>query len=149
MAVRQPDRGWGHVREGLAHVSRYLQRLSPSEIQVRAGVVLAGGAFVATGIGLAHRMGRRRSVRLLHHMGELVGEEAAALRRPRRILARRKRNIAPEREGACVDAPGRRARGPVRMHPYPREVAAKALLHVLPQRRLQWPAGVGEGTIYA
>src|SRR5262245_3643737 len=35
------------------------------------------------------------------------------------------------------------------VHAHPAEVVAEALLHVLPQRQLQRPAGTGERTVYA
>src|SRR3954468_5049388 len=104
MTIRQSDRAGAHPREGRTRVSDHLQRLSPSEVYVRAGVIHAGRALVAAGIGFAHYIGRRWSTRLLYHMGEFVSEKAAALRRSRRILARRKRDVAPEREGTRMDA---------------------------------------------
>ena len=35
------------------------------------------------------------------------------------------------------------------MHPHPRKVMSKALLHVLPQRRFQRPARTGKDAVYA
>jgi hypothetical protein len=97
------------------------------------GIIHSGGALIAAGKGLAHHSERRGRARLLHHMGEFVGEEAAALHRSRHILARRKCNIAPEREGACIDALRRRTRSRIVVNAYPRKVIPEARLEIGPQ----------------
>jgi hypothetical protein len=75
-------------------------------------------------------------------MGQFVGEKAAALRRSRRILAWRKRDIAPEREGACIDALRRRTRSRTVVNAYPRKVIPEARLEIGPQIGSKWHAAV-------
>src|SRR4051794_33198040 len=118
MSVCQPDRALFHAREGGACESHYSQCLRTATVYARLGVVEASGAPVAAGIGRAHHTQCSWRVRLLHHMRELVGKQPAALCRSWGILAWRKRDMAPEREGARVKAPRRSARRRISVKAY-------------------------------
>ena len=81
------------------------------------------------------------TVRLLNHMGQLVGEKPFPFGSGRGIFPGSKYNIAPVGEGARLHRLGRGRRRAVGVHPHLAEIMAEARLHELADGAVEWPAG--------
>jgi hypothetical protein len=73
--------------------------------------------------------------RLLHHVGQLVGEESAARRRGGLILVSAEGDVSVESEGTCIDRLRCRMSTGLVMDSYFREITPKSRLEV---RALSW-----------
>ena len=103
-----------------------------------------GDNCVGGGIGFAFPMvvgwaeGRRKAGRLnhacalLHHMGQLMGEQPASRGGQGMVLALGKINVLSGGERPCADSPGSLVGRAVRMDADTAEVSAKVRLEVSP-----------------
>src|SRR5712691_11014574 len=82
-------------------------------------------------------------------MRQLVSKQSAPAVRARGKLIRAEHNVVSYCVSIGADISRRLLGSTAGMHPHARKVMTKALLHVLPKRRVQRPAGAGEDAVYA
>jgi hypothetical protein len=99
------------------------------------------GRGCGRGVFNASQAAKRRGGRLLHDVGQLVGEKTAALCRARRVAVRAEHDVAPDRVRLRVYRLGGLRGVGVRMYSHPAEVASEARLHKVACRRIEGLAG--------
>ena len=82
-------------------------------------------------------------------MRQFVREQQSSLVGPRHEPTRAEHDVVSHRVCVGVHVLRRLFCGSPGVHAHPAEIVPEALLHILPQRRLKWPAGTGKRTVYA
>ncbi len=82
-------------------------------------------------------------------MRQLMGNQPSSIVRLRRKPTGTKDNVMSNCVRIGIQVPRRLLGSRIGMHPHACKVVSEALSHVLPQCRLQRPAGTGKDAVYA
>src|SRR5919199_3490758 len=86
---------------------------------------------------------------MLGHVRQFVSEQSAAFGRARRVSTLAEHDMISDGVSECIDGARRFGGEGIGVKAHPAEIVAEALLHVLPQRRLQGPTGAGKSLVHA